>query len=216
MTINFKSRTIKWGDGMNLDELYSKIPLWIEKDKKKWNHITLLAYFCSKYQKKHGVRFIFATWKGNIVKTKECRDISRLYKKLLHENHDNMTKLEKISDRERVIVKVYNYINWMFDYKFRSGDKSVTGTKIFLIPSMLNEFERMYSSYLKKNNSKQKILEFKNFVMKNHPPIFKAHQFDDENDIKIFKRYVDCYNLGQNSSYKSIIDYAKSKGLIKC
>jgi hypothetical protein len=205
---------ISWGQKMTLDELYSKIPTWIEKDKSEWNHLTLLAYFCYKYKQKHNVRFIFASWKGDLAKTKECKDISKVYKKFLHESYASMKGAAKKEERTRVIYKVYNYINWMFDYKFRSGDRSVTGTKIFQTPSMINEFERLYSAYLSKKKNTSKLDAFKAFVSSEYPDIFSSHQFNDVNDIKIFKRYVQGYNLSKNSDHYKVISKAESMGLI--
>ena len=205
---------ISWEKKMTLDELYSKIPTWIEKDKSGWNHLTLLAYFCYKYKEKNGVRFIFASWKGDLAKTKECKDISKVYKKFLHESYASMKGEVKKKERIRVIYKVYNYINWMFDYKFRSGDRSVTGTKIFQTPSMINEFERQYSAYMNKKKKENNIDSFRSFVSSNYPDIFNSHQFNDSNDIKIFKRYVEGYNLSKDSDHYKVIQKAESVGLI--
>ncbi|MDB2481638.1 hypothetical protein N9W84_00560 [bacterium] len=205
---------ISWEKKMTLGELYSMIPVWVEKDKTKWNHLTLLAYFCHKYQKKHGVRFIFASWKGDLAKTKECKDISKVYKKFLHESYPSLKGQAKKDERFRVICKVYNYINWMFDYKFRSGERSVTGTKIFQTPSMINEFERQYSAYLNKKQRASGINSFKSFVSSEYPEIYNSHQFDDANDIKIFKRYVEGYNLDKSSDHYKVIFKAKQMGLI--
>lgn len=210
VAFNYK---ISWGQKMTLDELYSKIPTWIEKDKSEWNHLTLLAYFCFKYEQKHNVRFIFASWKGDLAKTKECKDLSKVYKRFLHESYNLMKGEEKKEERTRVIYKVYNYINWMFDYKFRSGEKSVTGTKIFQTPSMINEFERLYSSYLEKKKNKNNLEEFRSFVSLKYPEIFACHQFNDANDIKIFKRYVQGYSLNENSDHYKVILKAESMGL---
>ena len=47
---------------MTQDEFYEKIPEWVSKPKDTWNHITLMAYFCHKYEKVHGVRFRLVKW----------------------------------------------------------------------------------------------------------------------------------------------------------
>ena len=96
------------------------------------------------------------------LRCKESRDFARLFKVLAPEGYEDLPANDKKEVKKEVILKIYNYINWMFDYKFRRGDKSVTGTQIFLLPSMINEFERMYSDYMIKNG--QNLLNFK----KNH------------------------------------------------
>ena len=136
---------------MTQDEFYENIPEWISQDKSRWNHITLMAYFCHKYKEVNGVRFRLVRWKGDPGKGKESRDFSSLIKVLAPERYESLPKEEKEEVKSYVVLKIYNYINWMFDYKFRSGDKSVTGTGIFLMPSMINEFERMYSAFLTKD-----------------------------------------------------------------
>ena len=123
---------------MNQQEFYENIPNWISKDKDSWNHITLMAYFCHKYKEKHGVNFRLVRWKGDPGKGKESRDFAKLFKVLAPEDYNNLTGGDKQDIRSGVILKIYNYINWMFDYKSRRGDKSVTGTGLFLMPSMIS------------------------------------------------------------------------------
>ena len=144
---------------MNQEEFYQKIPDWISKPKSTWNHITLMAYFCHKYQSVNGVRFRLVRWNRDPGKGKESRDFSRLFKTLAPEDYPSLSKEEKAIKKEEVVVKIYNYINWMFDYKFRRGEKSVTGTQLFLMPAMINEFERMYSDFLRKKQSDKGIIE---------------------------------------------------------
>ena len=103
---------------MNQQEFYEKIPDWISKDKDSWNHITLMAYFCYKYREKHGVNFRLVRWKGDPGKGKESRDFAKLIKALAPEDYDSLPACNKQAIKKDVILKIYNYINWMFDYKF--------------------------------------------------------------------------------------------------
>jgi hypothetical protein len=199
---------------MTQDEFYENIQGWISKDKSSWNHITLIAYFCHKYELKNNTRFRLVKWNAHPGRGKESRDFAKLIELFLPEKYEQLDKEEQKRAKQDVIIKIYNYINWMFDYKFRSGEKSVTGTKLFLMPSMINEFERMYSSFIKKKSSENKIESFLSYVKENYSSIFDHHQIDDINDLKILKRYVDSYNLPENAIEYIIISKAKEMELI--
>ena len=41
-------------DYMNIEEFFQKTEEWISQDKAKWNFVTLMAYFCHKYNKNYG------------------------------------------------------------------------------------------------------------------------------------------------------------------
>jgi hypothetical protein len=195
---------------MNQEEFYQKIPEWINQDKSRWNHITLMAYFCHKYELKNGTKFRLVRWKYDPGKGKESRDFSKLIETFLPENYEDFSVEEKKQYKSTVIQKIYNYINWMFDYKFRSGDKSVTGTQLFLMPSMINEFERMYSSFLQKNNSKDKMEVFLSVVKKEYPEILDKHQIDEISDLKILEKYIENYKLSPTSLEAMVILKAKA------
>ena len=199
---------------MTQDEFYQKIPEWISQDKDRWNHITLMAYFCHKYEEKNGVKFRLVRWKSNPGKGKESRDFARLFKTLAPEGYDNLSSEEKKEIKKEVILKIYNYINWMFDYKFRRGDKSVTGTQIFLLPSMINEFERMYSSYVVKNSQKIKIETLLKWAENNLPKIFDLHQIEELEDIKMIRSYYKTYNLSNNSIEGLFLNKARELRLL--
>ena len=199
---------------MNQEEFYKKIPEWISKPKSSWNHITLMAYFCHKYEKIHGVRFRLVRWKSDPGKGKESRDFSRLFKTFAPENYAELNAVEKRALREKVNMKIYNYINWMFDYKFRRGDKSVTGTQIFLLPSMINEFERLYASFLSKNNINKQIEILFSWAKDNVSGIFDNHQLDDIEDVKMLKKYRDFYNLDEKSAESIMINKAIELGVL--
>jgi len=199
---------------MTQEEFYVMIPEWIEKERSKWNHITLMAYFCHKYEQKNGVRFRLVRWKDDPGKGKESRDFAKLFKTFAPENYEDLSPLLKLEAKGKVINKIYNYINWMFDYKFRSGDKSVTGTNLFLMPSMMNEFERMYSFYLQKNSDKNKLEIFLSIIKKDYPEIFEKHQIDEISDLKILEKYIENYKLPMDSIEFLVISKAKNMEII--
>jgi len=199
---------------MTQEEFYQKIPEWIEHDKTRWNHITLMAYFCYKYELKNKTRFRLVRWKSDPGKGKESKDFSKLIDLFLPENYENLDLQLKKTTKYNVVQKIYNYINWMFDYKFRSGDKSVTGTQLFLMPSMINEFERMYTSFLQKNLSKDKMQLFLDLIRKEYPEIFERHQIDEISDLKILEKYIENYKLPQSSLEAKVILQAKTMEII--
>jgi hypothetical protein len=195
-------------------EFYQNIPKWISQDKSRWNHITLMAYFCHKYEEKHGVKFRLVRWKDNPGKGKESRDFAKLFKVLSPEDYDNLSSDKKKEIKKEVILKIYNYINWMFDYKFRRGGNSVTGTQIFLLPSMINEFERMYSSYVAKNTQKLKMSALVEWAENNLPKIFDLHQVEEIGDVKMIESYCKTYNLSDTSIENLFLNKAKELRLL--
>lgn len=199
---------------MTQDEFYEKIPEWISKPKETWNHITLMAYFCNKYELKNGVRFRLVRWNKDPGKGKESRDFAKLFKTLAPENYSLMDKEAKEKVKHNVNLKIYNYINWMFDYKFRRGDKSVTGTKLFLMPSMINEFERMYSTYLAKKEQTKTISHLIEWAKEKVPDLFDFHELEDFRDLKMLQKYADSYSLDNNSNEVLLLNKAKEIGLL--
>lgn len=200
---------------MNQEEFYEKIPEWIAKPKDTWNHITLMAYFCHKYEQKNGVRFRLVRWKQDPGKGKESRDFSKLFKTLAPEGYSFLPKEEKKKVKEEITVKIYNYINWMFDFKFRRGEKSVTGTQLFLLPSMINEFERMYSSFLLKKKSENSMESLLAWAKKRIPSIFDHHEIEDVRDIKMLQEYIRSYSLEEDSPESILLKKAKEMNLVE-
>jgi hypothetical protein len=194
---------------MNQQEFYENIPSWISEDKDSWNHITLMAYFCHKYKEKHGVNFRLVRWKGDPGKGKESRDFAKLFKVLAPEDYDNLTGVNKQGVRSGVILKIYNYINWMFDYKFRRGDKSVTGTGLFLLPSMINEFERMYGNHISLKKKAEGIEALVSWAQGNLPEIFLKHQVEEFSDLKMIETYIKTYSLSKDSLEFQLVAKAK-------
>ena len=199
---------------MTPDEFYNKIPEWISQSKDRWNHITLMAYFCHKYQDKNKIRFRLVKWKNDPGKGKESADFAKLFSLLAPDNYNDLLPAEKKLVKIDVNKKIYNYINWMFDYKFRSGERSVTGTGIFLMPSMINEFERMYSKYLRGQAEDSVVARLLSWCKDNVPEVFDRQQLEDMDDLGLLKRYVETYNLDSSSPESLVVSKAKSMGLI--
>jgi hypothetical protein len=175
---------------MTEEEFYQKIPTWTGADRSSWNHITLFAYFCDKYEKKTGVRFRMVRSKSGPTSTKETRDFAKLVKLFCPDNFDNLSEEERLKYKVLAINKTYNYINWMFDYKFR-GAPAVSGSQIFLVPSILNEFERMYSAHLLSKKSESKIFDFLDWIKKEIPDALDKFELGTKEDISLFVKYVE-------------------------
>tara|TARA_B100000131_G_scaffold291215_1_gene304602 strand:+ start:1366 stop:1965 length:600 start_codon:yes stop_codon:yes gene_type:complete len=199
---------------MNKEEFYRKIPEWISQPKERWNHITLLAYFCHKYEEKNGVRFSLSNWKANPGRSKESRDFSKLFVEFSPNNYSSLQKEQKELVRLDVNKKIYNYINWMFDFKFRSGDKSVTGTGIFLLKSIINEFERMYQSFIKKKEADAVFAGFFKWCQNEEPSIFDVQQINNIDDLMILSKYIQMYNLGESDVEYRVVKKAGEVGLL--
>jgi len=186
---------------MKISEFREVSKDWILKPKDTWNHITILAYFYNKYYNSYGAYFKFASWKGQPTKTKECRDLSNLLKKFYSEDHSFMNKQEKKQDKINAINKCYNYINWIFDYKFKQRQYYVTGTMIFLKPSLINEFERMYKAFLSKKKKETNFIEIKKWIQSNHPDFLESYSFEDEKDLKIICEFLEENFKPEDSEY---------------
>ena len=199
---------------MEKSEFYNNIDLWISKPKDTWNHITLMAYFCKKYEEKTGVRFRLSRWSGDPGKSKESRDFSKLVNMFMPDNYSNMAKDDAKVSKIKSIYKVYNYINWMFEYKFRSGEKSVTGTGIFMITSIINEYERVYSSYQSKVSKENVFSRYIEWCRSNISDLFNRHQMDDLDDLSMLYAYYKSNDLSNGSSEALAIHKAKDMGLI--
>ena len=199
---------------MTQEEFYKSISKWISQDKSRWNHITLVAYFCYKYELKNNTRFRLVKWNKDPGKGKESRDFSKLFSTFAPESYSDMPSGEKKEHRFLVNQKIYNYINWMFDYKFRSGDRSVTGTGIFLLPAMINEFERMYSDQLKNIKNKDNMGKLIEWCNENIKEIFDLHNLEDISDLKMISKYSETYSLGEDSHECLAVLKAKELGIL--
>lgn len=199
---------------MTQDEFHENIQNWISKPKDTWNHITLMAYFCFKYKDKNKVRFRLVRWKGSPGLGKESRDFAKLLKLLAPEDYGDLSVEAKLAVKTDMVKKIYNYINWMFDFKFRRGERSVTGTGIFLMPSMINEFERMYETFMKKNESKDLVKTILSWAKENVPEIFELHQIEGAEDIRMVKRYYKHNSLPDTSAEHRLVEKAEEIGLL--
>jgi len=195
-------------------EFYEMIEEWISKDKEKWNHVTLMAYFYYKYRQKTGANFMPASWKTNPALTKECRDFSKLSKLWAPAHYDFLDSEGKAKARISINQKIYNYINWMFDYKFRYGGKVVTGTGIFLNHNMLNEFEVMYNAYLSKSRESQGIAALIEWAKIHVPSVLDNHQLERVEDIGMISRYIQMYELDVSAPEHKLVSKAKELKLI--
>ena len=179
-------------DYMSIESLYEKAEVWIEADKEKWNHMTFLGYFIVKYRSTYGVYYRFSRWKNDPTKTKEFRDFSKLLKEFqcgINMTHGGCKKIAN--------VKLYNYINWIFDKKFRNP-KVVTGSGIFLKSNLINEFEVLYARKLKEHKRNNSISILKDWLSLNAPSILDDYSINDKNDINIFKNFYINSNLPNN------------------
>lgn len=199
---------------MNQDEFYENIPGWISKEKSSWNHITLMAYFCHKYMTKHGVRFRLVRWKGDPGKGKESRDFAKLIKILSPDDYESLEPSSKARVKQDIVLKVYNYINWMFDYKFRRGERSVTGTGLFLMPSMINEFERMYSKHTSKERRSNSLDSLLSWARSNLPEVLDRHQLETPSDLKMIEAYIKTYSLPEGSPEAVLVGKAQELKVI--
>lgn len=198
---------------MSEEEFYENIEKWIKADVSQWTHITLLAFFCHKYEKKNGVRFKLVRGKKGVTMSKEAADFAKLFRTVAPENYFDLAFEEKQKVRHETNLKVFNYINWMFDYKFRRGDKSITGTKLFLVPSMMVEFERMYSKHLIKQQSENKIDKLLNWINEKNQEILQNYKINKVEDLKTIAKYVEIYKLEESSVERRVLEQAKKLGI---
>lgn len=200
---------------MTKQEFYNQIEEWISAPKEKWNHVTLVAYFYHKYYQRNGIQFTPARWSGNPASSKECRDMSRIFNTFAVDNYKELSSEEKRKERAKVNKKIYNYINWMFDYKHRYGDKGkAVTTQFFLSPYALNEFQVMYNRAMKKRSSKSKIEQLVSWCKNEMPELLEIHQIDKADDIKLIDKYADMYHLSDSSNERRLVNKASAMGII--
>jgi hypothetical protein len=197
---------------MTEEEFYQKIPTWIGADRSSWNHITLFAYFCHKYQQKTGVRFKMVRSKAGPTSTKETRDFAKIVRGFCSDNWDDLDEEPKMEQKVFALNKTYNYINWMFDYKYRTSP-AVSGTQVFLVPSVMNEFERMYSAHLKAKKSESSIESFLIWIGKAHPEALDRYQLESQEDLALFVKYVENHR-SPNEECRKILEKIKEMNLL--
>lgn len=193
---------------MTEEEFYQKIPEWIGAEKEKWNHVTLFAYFCFKYEQKTGVRFKMVRSKAGPTSTKETRDFA----KLLTGYYPDSGCADRKDCRLAAMMKCYNYINWMFDFKMRNAP-AVSGSKIFHAPALMNEFERMYSSHLKKKKSESGIDALISWIKMEAPSALDRFELNTKDEIAIFAKYVENHRA-PDQECRMILSKIKEMDLI--
>lgn len=200
-------------------DFYDNIEKWIEKDVSEWNRVTLVAYFCYKYQFKNKnnpekVPFRLTKSKRGSLSSKELADLSKLFNIFAPENFSELEKEKKKEVTSTVNIKIKNYINWMFDYKFRSGSQSVNSTKLFLMPGIIVEFERMYAQHLNKQNNADKMEVFLKWCHSEAKDVLNKHQLTIVGDLLFFKKYVEQYKLSPESLEVIVLNKAIEFGLL--
>ena len=199
---------------MTKQEFCDIIDEWISAPKSKWNHVTLVAYFYYKYKEKNGVHFTPTKWTGNPASSKECRDIKKVFDSFAPD-YANLKADEKKELRVKTYIKIYNYINWMFDYKHRYGDKGkAVTTQFFLSPYAINEFQIMYNRALKKTESEDKIGTLLDWCKKEMPELLDSHQVFKADDLNLIQKYADMYSLEESSNERRLVKQAKVLGII--
>jgi len=189
-------------DYMTLEDFYQKCEEWTLKDKSSWNHVTLMAYFVCKYRKTYGVRYKMTRWKNNPAKSKESLDMSRLMKqfKVFENGWEDSNK--------NTILKCYNYINWIFDRKFKHQSK-VNSTGLLLNHTLINEFEKLFSKKMKEFNNKNIVLSLNKWIAENVSEISDDYEFNDLNDVGIFINYYNANNFGKEDQETMLFAYIK-------
>lgn len=199
---------------MTEQEFYNNIEEWIKYDLERWNHITMLAYFCWKYEKKHQVKFRLVKSKKGVESSKESADFAKLFKTFAPENYTDLDKDMKSVVRTRTNLKIKNYINWVFDYKYRNTDKSINGTRLFLVHSLINEFERMYVKHLDKQKNQFSFEMFSSWCKDNANDIFNILELKSKDDLKYLKRYIEQYELSEHTIEMVVFKKAQEFKLI--
>lgn len=200
---------------MTKQEFYNIIEEWISAPREKWNHVTVVAYFYHKYFQRNGIHFTPARWSGNPASSKECRDFARVFKIFAPDNYSDLDYAKKQEVRVATYTKIYNYINWMFDYKHRYGDKGqAVTTQFFISPYALNEFQIMYKRALRKQESRSKIKELISWCQSEMPEILEVHQIEKPDDLKLINKYADMYSLEDSSNERRLINQAQKMGII--
>jgi hypothetical protein len=194
MNLGFIEVPLKKGFWMTKEEFYQNCREWVKKDKSTWNHLTLVAYFVVKYEGKYGIKYKMARWADNPAKTKASRDMSKLVKSFKETDPDK--------DNKFIIMKAYNYINWIFDFKFRQGN-TVNSTGLLLTHTLINEFEKTFAKKMRQYEEKKNSFTIQSWIEENCPDIKGHYQLNDKNDIDIFIRFCESSDLSEDmSEYK--------------
>lgn len=127
--------------------------------------------------------------KAGPTSTKETRDFAKIVKGFCSDGWDQISEDLKAEEKSFALNKAYNYINWMFDYKYRNSP-AVSGSQVFLVPSVMNEFERMYAAHLIAKKSESGIESLTAWISKNYPEALDRYQLETKEDLALFAKYV--------------------------
>jgi len=196
------SKSRSRGLNMNLQEFHSSKQAWVAKEKKSWNIVTFVSYFCIKYKELYGVDYRFSRWSGNPALTKEGRDFSKLLKEYKESG------LEPLDAK----MKLYNYINWSFDYKGRRGT-NINSSGLLYHHAFINEFEKKYAAFINSKKNKHGISSLLDWSITNAPSISKNYDIKSDKDLVFIEEMLKMGGM-EGSDEEKIIEEAKSRGLL--
>lgn len=197
-------RKVKKRSGLNMkiQEFHINKYNWVCQDKDKWNVVTFVSYFCVKYKERYSVEYRFSGWRGNPALTKEGRDIS----KILKEYKDS--GLSKTDANK----KLYNYINWSFDFKAKRG-VNINSTGLLSNHVFFNEFEKAYFKFLQKARNKVDLDGLKVWCKENAPSVLENYNLESRQDLEFIEKMLSLSDM-KNSDEEKLIDKAKKEGLL--
>lgn len=199
-----KNENIKKSKGlnMNLSEFHSSKLSWVSKEKESWNIVTFVSYFCVKYEQLYGVQYRFSRWAGNPALTKEGKDFSKLLKEY---GDSGLSSLD-------AKMKLYNYINWAFDYKGKRG-ANINSSGLLYHHSFINEFEKKYSSFVNSRKNSIGIDSLKDWCVSNAPSIVENYTIKTDKDLVFIGEMLKMEGMEGSDEEKLIIE-AKKRGLV--
>jgi hypothetical protein len=187
---------------MDLKEFHINKYNWVCQEKSKWNVVTFVSYFCVKYKERYSVEYRFSGWRGNPALTKEGRDLSKILKEY---KESGLSKLDANK-------KLYNYINWSFDYKAKRG-VNINSTGLLYNHVFFNEFEKAYHNFLKKARNKVDMTSLKEWCKDNAPSILENYNLESRQDLEFIEKMLTLSDLS-GSEEEILIDKAKKEGLL--
>lgn len=194
---------------MTETEFREKLKNWIEAPKEEWNLITFWAYFYHKYEEKYGVKYLV---KGkNVLSTKETKDLSEVLKIFQGPNWNGLSREERDSLKKEINLKMFNYINWMFDFKLKG--KSVTSTGIFLLTPMLNEFNIMWQKHKSKSLSSDGFSKLIEYIKKDVPGYLENYELTSKEDLLMIYKIWEKKGFPDNDTAR-VCNKAKDLNII--
>ena len=190
------------GLNMKIQEFHINKYNWVTQEKAKWNVVTFVSYFCVKYKERYSVEYRFSGWRGNPALTKEGRDIS----KILKEYKDSGLSKEDANK------KLYNYINWSFDFKAKRG-VNINSTGLLYNHVFFNEFEKAYFKFLKKARNKVDLDDLKKWCEDNAPSIIENYSLETRQDLEFIEKMLSLSDMS-GSEEEMLVEKAKREGLL--